>query len=402
MAEIESLSEFVFYLPTRLFFGEGVIGRVGEETRQFGQRAFVVTDSHLIDKIIGRYRVLDSLEKAGISTVVWDKAPINPPLDAVENGARLARKEKCDLIIGLGGGSVIDAAKGIAVLGTNSPPLDHYLGRNRIRKIPLPLIVIPTTAGTGSEVSPYAVFTNTKETPPEKEIMADPLLFPRLALVDPRLTLSLPRTVTRDSGTDALCHAIESYTSRRSQVFSGMLALEAIRILATCLPRVLEHPENVGLRSRCSYASVLAGMAIAQTGTTLIHGMGYKLTSHLGLSHGKANGILLPWVSEFNLEEAPAEYALLAESLGENVEDLDEDEPTRLSITGMRRILRSLGQPEITSAKEISGNTIDKFSREIAKDKRRLAGNPRPATWRDIARIYRKALGINRESQGGP
>lgn len=398
IAVMGRLSEFTFYLPTKVYFGEYASGKVGEETKELGQKAFIVTDGNLIHKIRNKEKIEDSLNKTGVKTILWEEVMSNPPLSTAEKGAELARKEKCDLIIGLGGGSVIDVAKGISAMCTNPPPLSLYLGRDRIRKPPLPLIAIPTTAGTGSEVNPYAVFTNPKRNPPQKEIMADPLLFPRVALVDPQLTLSLPASVTADTGIDALCHAIESYTSNKSQSFSEMLALEAIQILAHYLPEVMKDLENIEIRSYCLYASLLAGIAIAQTGTTLIHGMGYKLTAHLGLTHGRANGILLPWVSEFNLQAGSAKYALLAKSLGEEVEGLGQEEAARRSVNGIRRILAEVGLPEKLKKASIKRHVIEEFAREIMQNKRRLSNNPRMATLKDIVGIYEKALENDNES----
>lgn len=395
------LLEFRFYLPTKVYFGEYVTEKVGQEARNLGHGALIVTDKNLIHKIIDKEKIEDSLNKAGVRSLLWDEVVTNPPLSIIEKGARSAQREKCDLIIAVGGGSVIDAAKGIAVMCTNPPPLSLYLGRDRIRKSPLPLIAIPTTAGTGSEVNPYAVFTNTEKNPPQKEIMADPQLFPRIALVDPRLTLSLPSSVTADAGIDALCHAIESYTSKRSGPFSEMLALEAIQILAHYLAKAVKDPQNIKIRSYCSYASLLAGMAIAQTGTTLVHGMGYKLTAHLGLTHGRANGILLPWVSEFNLQGDRTKYAHLARSLGEKVEGLGCEERARRSVNGIRRILAGAAQPDRLKGGSIKSNTIEEFAREIMQDKRRLSNNPRLVTFKDVVGIYQKALGNANETQGG-
>ncbi len=393
--------EFAFYLPTKVYFGECVSEKLGEEAGHLGQSALIVSDENIVRKIINRKKIEDSLNKAGVKTLFWDGVVANPPLSVAEKGARFARREKCDLVIGFGGGSVIDAAKGIAVMCTNSPPLSLYLGRDRITKPPLPLIAIPTTAGTGSEVNPYAVFTNTKKNPPQKEIMTDPLLFPRIALVDPQLTLSLPPSVTADAGIDALCHAIESYTSKRSRPFSEMLALEAIHILAHYLAKAVKDPGNIKIRSYCSYASLLAGVAIAQTGTTLIHGMGYKLSTYLGITHGRANGILLPWVSEFNLQADLPKYAHLAKTLGEKVEGLGYEERAMRSVSGIRRILRELGQPDRLKRGSVRSDTIEEFAREIMQNKRRLGNNPRLVAFKDVVGIYQKALGNANEPQGG-
>jgi alcohol dehydrogenase len=177
-----------------------------------------------------------------------------------------------------------------------------------------------------------------------------------------------------------------------------MLALEAIQILAHYLPQVIRDLENIEIRSYCLYASLLAGIAIAQTGTTLIHGMGYKLTARLGLTHGRANGILLPWVSEFNLQTNPLKYALLAKSLGEEVKGQGQEEAARRSVNGIRRILAEVGLPEKLNREEIGKHTIEEFAKEIIQNKRRLSNNPRLATLEDVVGIYEKALGNHNQS----
>jgi len=388
----KGMQEFTFYLPTRIYFGEGAIGKVGEETWKFGKRALVVTGQGSARRTGALQKVENCLKEAKVEMVLFEGVEANPSLKTVERGAQLAKEKKCQVVIGLGGGSPMDAAKGMAILSTNPPPVDQYLGRGKIKKLPLPMIAIPTTAGTGSEVTPYAVLTKNEKECPRKKIIADPLIFPKTALVDPELTVSLPRSVTADTGVDALSHAIEGYISNNSQPLSDLLALRAVKLLASHLSKVMDEPGNIKARSYVLYASLLAGMVIAQTGTILVHGMGYRITSDFGLPHGRANGLLLPSVCEFNLSARYEKFALLAESLGENVRNLTRKEGARKSIDGIRKLISQLGLPQNLRDREIKEETIREFAEEVMQDERKLANNPRPATLEDIMRIYKKAL----------
>jgi len=386
------MQEFEFYLPTKIYFGEGVIKKAGQEARRFGQRALVVTGKSSAKKTGALEKVEISLKEAGVEMVLFEGVEPNPSLKTAESGAELAKEKRCQVVIGLGGGSPMDAAKAVAVLSTNPAPADQYLGRNRVKEPPLPIIEIPTTAGTGSEVTPYAVLTEIKKEGSRKKILADHLIFPKVALVDPELTLSLPGSITADTGVDALSHAIEGYIANNSQPISDLLALKAIKLLVHHLPKVMDNPEDIKARSYVLYASLLAGMVIAQTGTILVHGMGYRITSDFGLPHGRANGLLLPWVCEFNLTERYDKFAFLAESLGEEVKNLSKEEAAKKAIRGIQRLLRELGMPENLKDRKIKEETIREFAEEIMQDERKLANNPRRATLEDIIKIYKRAL----------
>jgi len=169
------MQEFIFHIPTKIHFGPQVIERIGEETEKLGGKALVVSTMRNFAREAG---ILKKIEKRGIKVALFEEVESNPSIETVEKGANLSKKEGCDVIIGLGGGSAIDTAKGIAVLSTNQGPLIHYLGKDKVKNLPLPIIAIPTTAGTGSEVGLYAAFTNKKKTPPRKETIGTSLISP--------------------------------------------------------------------------------------------------------------------------------------------------------------------------------------------------------------------------------
>lgn len=386
------MQEFTWYLPTKVYFGEGMIEKVGEETKKFGKRALVVTGKNSAKKTGALQKVENSLRKAEVEMVLFEGVEPNPSLETVEKGAQLIKKRECEVIVGLGGGSAMDAAKGMAILFTNPAPLTQYFGINKVKKAPLPVVEIPTTAGTGSEVTPYAVLTDTQMEHPQKRAIGDPLLFPQVALVDPQLTLTLPTSITADTGIDALSHAIEGYTSNNSQPVSDVLALKAVELLAHYLPEIMDNPENTKVRSRLLYASLLAGMVIAQTGTILVHGMSYRITTDFGLPHGRAIGILLPWVCEFNLSANYDKFVSLAKTLGENIEGLPREEAAKKAVEGIQKLILRLGLPQNLKDRGIEEKTIRKFAEEVMQNKRKLASNPRPATLEDIIKIYQRAL----------
>jgi len=382
----------MFHLPTKVYFGSRTIKKVGEEAKKLGKKALIVSGRNFARKTGILKKVEDLIKKAGVEVTLFEEVKPNPSLKIVEKGADLSKRRGCNVIIGLGGGSAIDTAKGIAVLSTNSGPLAHYLGRDKVKKLPLPIIAIPTTAGTGSEVTPYATFINNEKRPPRKEMITDRLILPTVALVDPQLTLSLPLPLTADSGVDALSQAIESYISKRSQPLSEIFALKAVELLAQYLPQAMKNPKNLEFRSFCLYASLLGGIAIAHTGTVLVHGMSYRLTSEFGVTHGRAVGVLLPWVCEFNLSSNYSKFSFLAKALGDTTENLSEQERAKKSIEKIRELLLQVGIPQDLRDKEIGEEKIEEFAKEVMKNRRKILANPRLATLSDLVGLYKKAL----------
>ncbi|MEA3485579.1 MAG: iron-containing alcohol dehydrogenase [Candidatus Aerophobetes bacterium] len=386
------MQEFIFYLPTKVYFGSQTLKKVGKEAEKLGKKALIVTGRNFARKTGVLKKVDDLLKKAGVEVALFKEVESNPSLKTVEEGVDLSKREGCDVIIGLGGGSAMDTAKGIAALSTNPGSLTSYLGRNKVERTPLPIIAIPTTAGTGSEVTPYATFVNKKKKPPRKEMITDRLILPTVALVDPQLTLSLPLSLTADSGVDALSQAIESYISRKSQPLSEIFALKVVELLAQYLPRVMRNPENLEFRSFCLYASLLGGIAIAHTGTVIVHGMSYRLTSEFGIPHGRAVGVLLPWVCEFNLGSDYPKFSSLARALGEKTENLSEEERAKKSIEKIRELLLQVGIPQNLKEKQIKEEKIEEFAEEMMENRRKILANPRLPTLSDLVEIYKKAL----------
>ncbi|MDP4093014.1 MAG: iron-containing alcohol dehydrogenase family protein [Bacillota bacterium] len=304
---------FKFFIGTKVLFGENCVTENKNEFKKFGKRAFVVTGKNS-GKLSGALDdVAGVLENLGIDYYIFDRVENNPSLENVNEAGREARTFKADFIIGIGGGSPLDASKAVSVLAVNHIEPKELYSNVFINK-PLPIIAIPTTAGTGSEVTPYSILTrrdlNTKMSFGNEDT------FPQIAFEDARYTYDLPSNVTIDTAVDAFCHAMEGYLSRRSTPASDVLAQEAITIFGQCINPLINGQLDPYVREKLMYMAMLGGMVISHTGTTIIHGMGYSLTYFKDLPHGRANGLFIKEYLKFNYREASGKIDRMLELLG--------------------------------------------------------------------------------------
>ncbi|MFH1009224.1 MAG: iron-containing alcohol dehydrogenase family protein [Candidatus Latescibacterota bacterium] len=366
---------FGFHMPTEVVFGEGVVDRTGEHAARLGKCALIVTGRRSARESGALGRVEASLAQAGVSSMLFDRVTANPSIELVAQGEEVASAAEVDLVVALGGGSAMDAGKAIAILATNGGSAKDYFGMKTYACDPLPILAIPTTSGTGSEVTPYAVLTDMESR--DKKSLASPTIFPRIALADPELTCTMSPEITVDTGIDALTHAAESYLSNRATPLSDELALESIRLIYGSLERACYDGEDLGARSTMLYASMLAGMCIAQTGTTMLHSMGYPLTVFHGISHGRANGILLPYVLAFDREATPEKMDRIAEIFGGTLD-------------AVRGFGEKLGLSADLSLLLPDANTFEEMTDHVMAAKN-LANNPRPVTRSDVEEIWQRA-----------
>lgn len=364
---------FSFYLPTRVFFGAGVLNKYGAFLKDMGHRALVITGRHSAVASGAMADLANLARQLGISLVTYNQVPANPTLAVVAEAVALARSAGAEFIVGVGGGSPLDTAKAVALLVSNKVPAGELYQAN-LPQQPLPLVAIPTTAGTGSEVTQHAVFTL-----PERQIkkgFSDDRCFPQVALVDPRYTASLPTEVTIDTALDTLTHAIEGYLSKRSTPLSDTLALAAIRLFARRREDLVNGTLSPEAREDLMYASTLGGMVIAQTRTTLLHTLGYPLTFSHDIPHGRANGLLLAAYLEFIQPAAPVKVADVLAALGmastKEVQEL---------------IQRLLPAPEKYAEAEMQRMA------DLVANASSLAWTARPATRADLVGILRQSLG---------
>lgn len=283
------MNEFSYYMPTEVLFGRDCVIQQGARLKELGSHALIVTGrSSARNGALGD--VLAALEANGQTATVFDRVMPNPTVACVREGVALLRAAGADFIVAAGGGSPMDAAKAIATLAVQDRP-DGEIFAGGYAAEALPMAHIPTTAGTGSEVTPYAILTNDEKQ--TKTSITSPAMFPRLAFLDGKYMEHLPVASTVNTALDAFSHAVEGMLSRRATPVSDALAMESLRVLYPLLPRTagaLTLAERDGLL----YGSMLAGMTIAQSGTTAVHGMGYYLTYFYNIDHGRANGLLLP------------------------------------------------------------------------------------------------------------
>ncbi len=382
--------ESVFYSPTRIIFGEGSLKRAGEEARKFGERALIVTGKSSSKKSGSLDEVVNSLTSHNLQVEVFNKVEPDPSVETVEEGAKVAKKCAANVVIGLGGGSPMDAAKGIALLMTNKGKITDYFGTDKVKEQALPIIAIPTTAGTGSEVTKYAVITDKKKM--LKQIIGSFHISPVLAILDPMLTLSMPASLTANTGVDALSHAIESYVCTKANPVSDILALESIRLIAEALPGAVSQPENIEVRKKMLFASSIAGIALTSSGAGIIHGMGYSITLYYGAPHGLANALLMPEAMEFNLVANPSKYKNIAAAMGKKVEGLLEKDAARLSVVAVRELSEKIGIPRGLKEIGVKEESLAGFAKTVGKNERVLSLNPRRPSTKEIEEIYKRSM----------
>lgn len=371
---------FEFSLP-KVIFGKGVIKELGDISRGIGKKAILVSGRSAMRKVGALEKVITLLKNYQVEVELYDNVELDPSLETVEKGCVLARERKCDMVIGLGGGSALDCAKAIAgIAGQEGSIWEYYEGRE-IEKEGIPFIAIPTTAGTGTEVTRNSVLRNLQEK--AKKSLRSKYLIPYLAFVDPELTLSLPPEVTAYSGIDALTHAIESYVSNAANPITEMFATCSIELIARNLMKAYCNGEDIDVRENMSLASTMAGMSFANSGLGAAHALSHPLGAKFGVSHGVACGILLPYVMEFNLKICEEKYARVALALG-------REKNGTMAVEAVRNLLQKMKMPEHLSDVGVERNCIPGMA-EDAKDAASLKGNPRLATKKELIDILNSA-----------
>ncbi len=379
-----------FHIKTQIVFGRGAVSSLGELISDMGAQAcLLVADPALqplgvVDSVL---KQLGSSVKAGVYTGVEPE----PYLDNAENAAAVGVKMDADVVVGLGGGSAMDTAKAAAVLITNEGKAEEYIGLNKVPAPGLPTVMIPTTAGTGAEVTFTAVFTN-RETKAKGGINSE-FMFPEVALLDPELTLSLPPDVTAATGMDALTHAVESMTSRSATVFTEALALAAVRLIGENLRRAVYHGDDIAARERMLEGSLLAGMALADAGVGAAHALAYPLGGLFRVAHGLANAVLIPYVMEFNAPAAENAFQRIAQAMGEPIEGLPRRTAAALAVEAVSKLAEDIGIPGDLSELGIPRSDIPQMVESALKVTRPVENNPRTLGPDEATLIYERAFG---------
>jgi len=381
---------FTVTQPTRIRFGVDAINDLPALVKELGgSKVFLVVDPGLVKAGLVE-RITAPLAKAKIAFELYDKVDPEPGLKLADNGLKLAKKAKCDCVVGAGGGSAMDVAKAVSILLTNGGKAEDYLGLGKIKKPGVPKIMIPTSAGTGAEVTFTAVFINEK-TKSKGGMNGDPL-YPEAAILDPALTVSLPPHITATTGVDALTHALEAFVSTQSHPISDMYALEAIELISSNLVKAYAHGGNLEARSNMLLGSLLAGKALATAGVGLVHAMAYPLGGMFGIPHGLANAVLLPYVMAYNLIGNPGRFAMLAEVMGAKVDGLPEREAAEAGVEFVYRMNQDLGIPASLAELKIPAKKIPEMAKIALTVTRPVENNPRKPSLEDVIRVYETAM----------
>ncbi len=383
---------FDFPSRTRVVFGAGSAARTGEFAGELGaRRVLLVTDPGIV--AAGHAgRVQENLEAAGLEVIVFDRAKENPTTKCVDDCVAVAKAAGVDTIIGLGGGSSMDTAKGCNFILTNGGRMEDYRGVGKATKPMLPFIAIPTTAGTGSECQSAALIA--EEQSHQKMACLDPKCAARIAVLDPTLTLSQPPRVTACTGIDAIAHAVETAVTTKRNALSQKLSAEAFKLCVVALPEVLRDPDNLDARGRMQLGAALAGAAIENSMLGAAHAAANPLTAHFDLVHGHAVGLMLPHVMRFNGEDpaAGAAYAGLAHAAGLRIAGATPRHAVDALVRRLEEVFALTGLPATLSSAGVKRDALERLAEEAAKQW--TAGfNPRPVGKADFARLYAAAFG---------
>jgi alcohol dehydrogenase class IV len=370
----------------KIVIGINAISTLPAEIKQLGgKRIFVLTDEGIVKS--GTWdKVLRVIEGSCESISVFGKVPPEPPLETIQECVDRAREANCDLIIGLGGGSAMDVAKVVSVMLTNERTLDQIIGINLVEKRGLPKILIPTTAGTGSEVTPIVILTDNRDNL-KKGIVSD-FLFPETAILDAQLTVTLPPGPTAASGMDAMIHAVESYTSVNATSMTDHLALRAIELIRANIRSAWANGDNLEARMNMLEGSLLAGQAFANAGVTAVHAFAYPLGGEFHVAHGVANSVMLCAVLRFNMIANLQKFAVLGRLL---CPDESSRDPKRLAEAGIRYLedlIADLQLPRTLRDLKVPQDAIPRMAEGVLKVTRLLANNPRKITLEDAKAIY--------------
>ena len=370
-----------FHVPTEIRFGAGALEQLAACSEAMGATPFLVTGRRSVRASGVLDRALAMLPRA----VHFDAIDENPTTEMCDAAAAACRAGGCDHVVAIGGGSPMDVAKAVAGLARHEGPCAGFFGRDTFPNGALPVIAVPTTAGTGSEVTPYAVLVRTDEE--RKQTIGGRCLFPSVALLDPELTRTLSPGLTAATGLDALSQAMEGFVSKKRTPLGNALALDACRRIRRWLPVAAADGANLEARSQVLYAAMLSGCIIAQSGTTLVHGMGYHYTLTHGVQHGLANGLLLAPVFAFNATQAPEAVATLAEALGVRC-DPKPDAAAKAIAGAIHELLRACGVSPAARDAGVRADTLEAFAEDIASDPYRVRNQIGEISVALVRRLY--------------
>ncbi len=382
------MTPFTFNTTPSLRMGAGLARQLGEIVKPIcGENILFVTDPGMVaNGLVGP--VVNTLRAAGLRVTIFDQVQADPPEAIILQAADMARHVSG--VVGFGGGSSLDVAKLAALLAASGQPLAEAYGIGNAKGPRLPLVLVPTTSGTGSEVTPISIVTTGAS---EKMGVVSPLILPDVAVLDPELTLGLPAHVTAATGIDAMVHAIEAYASANpnNNPVSRALAVEALRLMGRVLQRAVDTPGNIEARSDMMLGSMLAGQAFANSPVAAVHALAYPIGGHYKVPHGLSNALVLPHVLRFNAEAAPLAYAELLPHVFPQVSDTGVGDAAVKFVEGMEALSRACGLPQNLRDVGIEKEALPMLACDAMNQTRLLVNNPRPVDEAAALAIYEAA-----------
>ncbi|MBD5278396.1 MAG: lactaldehyde reductase [Bacteroides sp.] len=380
-----------FILNEVSYFGPGARKELPQAIRQLGKtKAFVVTDPGLL-KFGVAGMVTKELDDAGIPYEIYSDVKPNPTVSNVKNGVEAFKKSGADVIVAIGGGSSIDTSKGIGIVSTNPEFADvvSLEGCAPTKNKSIPIIALPTTAGTAAETTiNYVIIDEEKQ---KKMVCVDPNDIPAVAIIDAELMYSLPKSLTAATGMDALTHAIEGYITKAAWSLSDMFEIEAIRMISRYLPIAVEEPNNAEARNGMAVAQYVAGMAFSNVGLGLVHGMAHPLGSLFDIPHGVANALLLPTIMEFNMPTCLDKYPEIARAMGVNIDGMTKEEASKAACEAVKNLALKVGIPQHLTDLGIKETDIPRLADQAISDVC-TPGNPREVSLDEIKALYKSVL----------
>ena len=382
------LVAYQFQTPTKIISGIGSTAEIIKELNDlYAKKVLLITDPGLVQAGVAQ-QVVEMLKQAAVEVEIFDAVEPDPSIQVATKAAEMAKNVKANVLIALGGGSAIDTAKSAALLVTNGGYLKDYAGVNKVVKPILPLIAVPTTAGTGSEVTIFAVMSDPDKQ--EKFTISSALIAPAVAVLDPLLTLKLPPSVTAFTGMDALTHAIEAFTSSIAQPPTDALALSAIKLVLKHLPVAVGRGDNIMARDGMLQASLLAGIAFNNAFLGLAHAIASPLGGHFHVPHGLANAVMLPYVMEYNLPTAVRRYAEIGRALGLQAVGDTPRAVAEKTVAAITQLARDINIPEKLSNIGAKEELLPLVARDALKSIQ-LKFNVRNASEKEILALLQKA-----------
>lgn len=377
------MNSFNFNLPVNLYFGRGEFQKAGGIAKQCGHKFLIVTGISSSKKSGLLSRLCNLLEENGVLYEIYDKVPQNPLTTTAEDGAKYLQETGCDAVFGLGGGSVMDAAKAIAFLAVNKGNISDYIFGKKTSSRALPIVLAPTTAGTGSEGNCFAVLTNPVTR--DKKSLKAPAIFPKASIVDPELMTTMPKSVIASTCFDALCHNIEAFIAQRGTPISSMMAAEGIKLLSANMEKVYDDPNDLDAWNDVAFASTLGGMVICQAGVGAPHALEHPVSGLYEIPHGQGLAAIFPMVMDETYAYAWQKFEDLARLLGASkVQDVGDRLRGLLENIHMNNTLSNFG------VKEADIDWLSENSRKIMKAN--LENNPKRLTLHDVNQLYRKCI----------